>query len=316
MLVLVVRGTDYSALDGAHQTSRQPSRRNLPGMTPHHRMEADCSPMLASGKATIMKIDALRCPACGATCHTEAELKEPFQCASCGSTLVLTDLISGDQVLCKGCGTVNRDSERFCLKCGGALKVSCPFCFAENSADARHCQQCGISLQEALQRKREWLAEKRQRDKERVETGRKAEDQAQQSRLQELLQDLDEPDRHPMAVYCLQRMGSRAVEPLIALLTDDDPDARYGAAMTLGQIGDARAIPALIKALADSEAAVRYWAADALGKLQAVDVVSALANLLADKHKGVRERAEQVLLQIDSPEAQRLFDSKRKRWGL
>ena len=260
-----------------------------------------------------MKVDALRCPACGATCDKEAKLKEPFQCASCGSTLVLTDLISGDQVLCKGCGTVNRDSEHFCLKCGQSLKVSCPFCFAENSVDARHCQQCGINLQEALQRKREWLAEKRQRDQERLETGRKAEAQAEQARLEELLQDLDEPDRHPMAVYCLQRMGSRAVEPLIALLTDDDPDARYGAAMTLGQIGDSRAIPALIEALTDSEAAVRYWAADALGKLQAVDAVPALGKLLADRHKGVRVCAEGILREMGNPEARRLLEGSKRR---
>jgi hypothetical protein len=261
-----------------------------------------------------MKVDALRCPACGATCHKEANLKEPFQCSSCGSTLVLTDLISGDQVLCKVCGAINRDAERFCLKCGGALKVSCPFCLAENSTDAGYCQQCGINLQQALQRKRDWLAEKRQRDQERLEAGQKAEAQAEQARLQELLQDLDEPDRHPMAVYCLQRMGSRAVQPLIALLTDDDPDARYGAAMTLGQIGDSRAIPALIKALGDSEAAVRYWVADALGKLQAVEAVPALGKLLADRHKGVRERAGAILREVDTPEARLLLVSAKKPW--
>jgi HEAT repeat protein len=63
------------------------------------------------------------------------------------------------------------------------------------------------------------------------------------------LDDLDEPANHPFAVYCLNQLGSEAVEPLMNLLrTDDDPDARFGAAHALGGIGDPKAIPALMDA--------------------------------------------------------------------
>ncbi len=263
-----------------------------------------------------MKVDTLRCPACGATSHAGAQVGEPYQCSSCGSTLVLTDLEAGDQMVCHECGTPNAAGDRACKNCGAALKAICPFCLSETRTDAVHCPTCGVNLQQARQRKQAWLEQKRQFDQERLEASKQAEAASEKMQLEGLLNDLDEPEKHPMAIYCLHHMGERAVEPLIATLTDTDPDARFGAARALGLIGDARAIPGLVGALSDPQAAVRYWAVDALGKLNAVDTVEAIAGLLADKHAGVRERAEQALREMDSPKAREALQKKRKRWPL
>ena len=263
-----------------------------------------------------MKVDTLRCPACGATCHEGAQVGEPYQCSSCGSTLVLTDLEAGDQTICHECGALNAASDRACKSCGAALKAICPFCLSETRTDAVHCPTCGVDLQQARQRKQAWLEQKRQFDQERLEAGKQAEAASQKAQLEGLLHDLDEPERHPLAIYCLHHMGERAVEPLMATLTDEDADARFGAAKALGLIGDAHAIPGLVAALSDPEPAVRYWVLDALGKLNAEDAVEAIGSLLADKHAGVRERAEQVLREMDSPRAKEMLQRKRKRWPL
>ena len=262
-----------------------------------------------------MKVDLLRCPACGATCHEGARVGEPYQCPSCGSTLVLTDLESGDQIMCRECGAVNAAGNRVCKSCGAALKTICPFCLSEAGADAIHCPTCGANLQQARRRKQAWLEQKRRFDQERLGATKQAEAASEKAKLGRLLEDLDEPDKHPVAIYCLHRMGERAVEPLVAALKDEDPDARFGAAKALGLIGDKRAIPGLVTALADPEPAVRYWAVDALGKLNAEAVAESIGALLADKHEGVRERAEQVLRGMDSAQARELL-KRRRRWPL
>jgi ribosomal protein L40E len=265
----------------------------------------------------MMKVDALTCPACGASCHEEVQANQPFRCAACGSTLMLTDLVAGDQVACARCHAANKEGDEFCRDCGAALTVACPFCYAENPAVAAHCRQCGANLQQALQRKRAWLAEKRAFDEQRLAAAKQAEENSQKAELEGLLSDLDEPRNHPMALYCLHRIGSHAVEPLIATLRNDpDPDARYGSARALGMIGDQRAIPALIKSLGDPEPAVRYWATDALGQLHSQEGVEAIGKLLDDKHEGVRTHAGEVLEQIGGPLASQILKRKRKWWPL
>ena len=47
---------------------------------------------------------------------------------------------------CAKCDTDNRDSAKFCDKCGARLSPRCPSCGAENRPDARFCDSCGAAL--------------------------------------------------------------------------------------------------------------------------------------------------------------------------
>jgi class 3 adenylate cyclase len=47
---------------------------------------------------------------------------------------------------CASCGTDNRDSAKFCDKCGARLSPKCPVCGAENRPDAKFCDSCGAAL--------------------------------------------------------------------------------------------------------------------------------------------------------------------------
>jgi hypothetical protein len=96
---------------------------------------------------------------------------------------------------------------------------------------AIHCQGCGANLDKAAQRRREWLAEKQAHDAERLAAWKCAEAESRKVEMQRLLDSLDEPASHSFAIYCLQKYGTQAVEPLRRVLkTEDDPDARFGAA--------------------------------------------------------------------------------------
>ncbi len=177
------------------------------------------------------------------------------------------------------------------------------------------CQNCGVNLQRAWQRKQAWLAEKRQYDAQRLSAWKQAQAESRKAQLQRLLNELDEPENHAMAIYSLRQFGAEAVAGLIALLSHQDPDARYGAAQALGLTGDPRAIPALIEALADPEPAVRYWAVDALGKLRAEAAVEAIGALLHDCHEGVQGHAAEALQQIGTAEARQVLqEAKKAKW--
>src|SRR5215469_16642460 len=47
---------------------------------------------------------------------------------------------------CDKCGAENRDTAKFCEKCGARLSPRCPSCGAENRPDARFCDSCGVAL--------------------------------------------------------------------------------------------------------------------------------------------------------------------------
>jgi ribosomal protein L40E len=263
-----------------------------------------------------MQLQTLKCPACGSPIQGQVKPNCQFDCPSCGSALILTDLAAADQIICPGCQRANDAALRFCEGCGASLKTACPFCYAENDADAEHCVNCGVNLLHARQRKQAWLEGQRRNEVERLAALKQAEARSHQARLQELLKDLDEPEKHPMAIYCLHEYGAEAVAPLIARLKDNDPDARYGAAQALGLIGDPRAIEPLVDVLNDPEAAVRYWAVDALGKLRAESAAEAMGNLLHDRHKGVRAHTAQVLQQVGGKAWHVLERNKRSWWPL
>lgn len=114
-----------------------------------------------------------------------------------------------------------------------------------------------------------------------------------------MLADLDEPERHSFAIFCLCQIGSAAVEPLIETLREDaDPDARYASARALGMIGDPRTIPSLIAALSDPEPAVRYCAVAALTALKATSARTEIQKLVKDKYLWVCERAHKALEEL------------------
>ena len=259
-----------------------------------------------------MKIDLLCCPSCGSPLGESYTPYQQFKCPSCGSMLVLTDWTDDGQVICDKCGAVNSSESKFCERCATILQSGCPFCYTLNDLDATICRRCNANLRTAWERQRSWLSEKQQHDAERRAALQQAMEHSQKVEISHLLVQLEEPENHPMAIFCLRQYGASAVEGLIQALRSPDVDARYGAAHTLGMIGDTRAIPALTAALIDSEPAVRYWAVDALAKLRAEAAIPAVAGMLKDKSKNVRERAALALEQIDTPAAHQALEKAQK----
>lgn len=97
------------------------------------------------------------------------------------------------------------------------------------------------------------------------------------------------------AAWALKKIGSPAIEPLIATLRDADEDVRGPAAWALGEIGDVRAVEPLIAALRDREGTVRRHAADALWRIGDVRAFDSLKIALQDEDEGVRNAATNAL---------------------
>jgi len=266
-----------------------------------------------------MKFEQLNCPSCGAAISGDFSANQQFECSSCGSLLMLSDLATEETIFCPHCRTINSSAKRYCSNCGEKLRVKCIMCHAENRIDAVHCANCGVNIQRSIAKHRAMLAQRQQMVKERQQAFKAKEERQKEEKLQRLLDALDEPENHDFALYQLNQLGLDAVNPLIeTLLHDDDPDARYGSARALGQICSekeikglikskgltkGRAIKALIKSLADDEPAVRFWSAEALGKFhgtQGKRGVEPLTALLKDPHEGVRLQAQRSLQQINS----------------
>lgn len=226
---------------------------------------------------------------------------------------MLSDLVTDKAIMCPQCRTVNNSNVRFCGNCGEKLSSKCIMCHAENRIDVIHCANCGVHMQRATAKQRRMLEHRQRLVEERKQAFEEKVARQKEENLQRLLEALDEPENHDLAIYQLNQMGREAVEPLIeTLLNDDDPDARYGSARALGQICSeqgikglikGRAIQALIKSLDDHEPAVRFWSAEALGKFrgsQGQRGIEPLTTLLKDPHEGVRRQAQKSLQQIRS----------------
>jgi hypothetical protein len=216
---------------------------------------------------------------------------------------MLTDFTGDGFLVCDRCGKVNGPTERFCIECQAALQAGCPYCYELNPMDAARCSRCGVDLQRAWGQQRSWLDAKSSHDAERREATRQAILNGRRDEIERLLVQLDEPQNHPLAVFCLQQYGEEALGGLLKAITSPDPDARYGAAHTLGLIGARQAIPALVNALNDPEPAVRFWAANSLGSMKAAEAVQALFRLRKDKSKSVREKAFEALKAIGTTES-------------
>ena len=93
-----------------------------------------------------------------------------------------------------------------------------------------------------------------------------------------------------------ERLGARAIPPLIDLLQHEHSGFRRIAALYLGKRGDARAVVPLIRLLSDPDRFVRSFAAGALGKLGDHRASAPLLNtLMHDTDEGVRVVAARSL---------------------
>jgi DNA-directed RNA polymerase subunit M/transcription elongation factor TFIIS len=252
-----------------------------------------------------MRIEKLACPSCGAPLSGDFLPNQQFECGKCGSVLLLTDLETSHTIICPDCRAPNHEEMRFCSNCGGTLKIDCVLCHTENRIDVTHCAHCGANLERARAKREEMLDIRQRLLEERAQVLREKETRQNQEKLERLIAELDEPEKHEFAIFQLQTMGDVAIDALTeTLLTDTDPDARYGSAIALGRIcadhnlkalDRAKAAKSLVKALTDNEPAVRFWSAEALGKFKNKIALEPLAALLKDRHKGVRQQAQASL---------------------
>lgn len=126
-----------------------------------------------------------------------------------------------------------------------------------------------------------------------------------ESALPELTKALETSTaRHRIAAILGQLGDTRAVLPLIALLSTDSYDqARYSAALALGELGDKRATESLILALDDPDSAVRNAAASALGDLRDESAIPYLIRALEDSDWELRRQSAYSLGKIGSSQA-------------
>ncbi len=272
-----------------------------------------------------MKIEELACTSCGAPLSGDFSLGQQIECASCGSVFVARESEPETEttIICPKCQSASTIEERFCTNCGQTLRVDCILCHTKNTIGTVHCTNCGAHLEKARAKRKKMQEKRRKIQEERNRAFKEKEAKQQEIKLQQLLDDLDEPENHDFAIYQINRMGADAVEALIeTLLHDTDPDARYGSARALGQICNAHNVKGLIKArvskslisaLNDSEPAVRYWSANALGKCRGKIAVEPLANLLGDNHQGVRLQAERALERIGGQQAEEILDKREQK---
>jgi HEAT repeat protein len=120
------------------------------------------------------------------------------------------------------------------------------------------------------------------------------------SNIATLITALRTEDRraHTLVVEDLVKMGSAAVEPLLAVLRDTNANVRAGAARALGKIGDQRALNALVFCLrSDPSPEVRKSAVWAL-HLGDARATPALIEALSDTDEWVRFGAIIVLAKM------------------
>jgi HEAT repeat protein len=108
---------------------------------------------------------------------------------------------------------------------------------------------------------------------------------------------------HEEAIKALSKIGSQALEPLIALLKDGNATVRAHAVKALGQTGDPRILEPLIAATKDSDWFPRGRAIEALGMLFDSRAVEPIITALKDEHMSIRMNAAQVLGRIGDSRA-------------
>lgn len=273
-----------------------------------------------------MKIEKLACPNCNAPLTGNFAPNQRIECSHCGTPLLLTHLDANNPIFCPDCNTLNTDEVRYCFRCGFQLKAECVLCHTQNRIDTNYCVKCGVHLERAKNKRRLLQEANVLLRQERLEILKEKEARQKQEKIERLIEALDEPENHDLAIFQLNQIGADAVEALIdTLLNDPDVDARYGSARALGQIMAAQdisvldrarsaTVKALIEALNDSELPVRFWAANALGKCKSNLAIEPLAQLLKARHKGLREVARKSLICIGGKRVEDILGQRRIGW--
>jgi len=132
---------------------------------------------------------------------------------------------------------------------------------------------------------------------------------SENEKVTSLIADLSDShlDVRDTAGAALARIGSPAVEPLIAELSNNDPYIRSEAARILGEIKDARAVKPLIAVLQDTETTVRSNAIYALSQLKNATAVEPLIALFNDKDSHIREFSAERVGAIGAPSVEPLI---------
>jgi hypothetical protein len=95
-----------------------------------------------------------------------------------------------------------------------------------------------------------------------------------------------------------ERLGRRALSPLLYALDDDNAEVRARAAEALGSLGYTSAVPELIDALKDRSETVRERAAKALGVLGDGAAVGPLTEATKDADRYVKAAAEEAIKKL------------------
>jgi HEAT repeat protein len=263
-----------------------------------------------------MKLEKLACPGCGAPLSGDFSPNQTIHCTHCSVPLLITELQTDHPIFCPKCHTLNADEVYFCVQCGERLKAECVMCQSKNRLDTPYCARCGVHLERARQKRQSLRQQSQSLREQRLMVLKEKEVRQRQERLERLVEALDEPENHDLAVLQLSQLGSEAVEVLIeTLLNNEDVDARYGSARALGQImaeqtlrGDSpqqsTTVQALMQAMTDPEVAVRYWAVEALGKCRSETAIPTLTPALTDPHKGIRQVTRLALQSIGGAQAE------------
>jgi HEAT repeat protein len=126
--------------------------------------------------------------------------------------------------------------------------------------------------------------------------------------VEPIIEALKDSDVEIEFELAMGKIGTRAVDPLIALLKSQESRLRIGAVGSLGLIKDHRAVEPLVAALKDPDAGVRKKAASVLGQFKDPRSVEPLMAVVNDPDAGVRERVKDALSQIDAPRSSRLLN--------
>lgn len=98
-----------------------------------------------------------------------------------------------------------------------------------------------------------------------------------------------------VAKKSLIRIGSPAVEPLIASLSTEDGNMRREIVVILGNIGDIRALEPLSQLLNNENQWLRFYAVIGLGAMQNIKTQPLLVSALRDQYPAVRSEAATAL---------------------
>lgn len=128
----------------------------------------------------------------------------------------------------------------------------------------------------------------------------------EKTHINQLLRDLKDGGllTQKKAAETLEKLGERAVTPLIQTLQDVNPGIRGYAAQILGKIGHKKAVEPLLLALKDANPVVRMIAADALKAIGDIRAIEPLRQVLKDNVRYVQIAAQEALAQLQAQKSE------------